>query len=99
MTLILIAVSVQAQESRKVISNPAPEYPEMAKNFHIAGMVKVQVVIAPDGHIKSTRVMGGNPVFASAVEETLKSWKYAPAGGETTTILEFSFQPGTAKSR
>ncbi|MGB2664820.1 MAG: energy transducer TonB, partial [Candidatus Acidiferrum sp.] len=99
MALTLSAVNMPAQEGRKVISNPAPDYPEMAKQFHITGVVKVQVVIAPDGHIKSTNVIGCNPVLTSAVEETLKNWKYAPASGETTAILEFSFHPEIAKSR
>ena len=99
MALTLSAVNVPAQEGRKVIANPAPDYPEMARQFHMTGVVKVQVVIASDGHIKSTNVIGGNPVLASAVEETLKNWKYAPASGETTAILEFTFHPETAKSR
>ncbi len=89
----LSAVNVPAQEGRKVISNPKPDYPEITRQFHITGVVKVQVVIAPDGHIKSTNVIGGNPVLVSAVEETLKNWKYAPASGETTAMLEFSFHP------
>jgi hypothetical protein len=30
-------------------------------------------------------------VLVSAVEETLKNWKYAPASGETTALLQFNF--------
>jgi TonB family protein len=99
MALTLSAVNAPAQEGRKVISNPAPDYPEMARQFHITGVVKLQIAIASDGHIKSTNVIGGNPVLASAVEATLKNWKHAPASGETTAILEFWFRPETAKSR
>jgi TonB family protein len=90
-TLYLIAASLSAQESRKVISHPAPIYPELARSLHISGIVKVQVVIAPDGKIISTKVLGGHPLLVSSVEETLKSWKYAPASAETTTQLEFNF--------
>jgi TonB family protein len=93
MVLTLSAVNLSAQEGRKVISNPVPVYPEAARNFHLAGVVKVQVVIAPDGHIKSTQVIGGHPLLADSVKETLKSWKYAPASGESTVILEFNFHP------
>jgi TonB family protein len=65
----------------------------MAKRLRLTGVVKVQVVIAPNGQIKQTKVLGGHPVLVTAVEETLKNWKYAPASAETTTQLEFSFHP------
>jgi TonB family protein len=93
MALLLLAVNLPAQETRKVISNPAPMYPEMAKKLRLTGVVKLQVVISPDGKITSTKVIGGHPVLVNSVEETLKNWKYAPASTETTTQLEFNFHP------
>jgi outer membrane biosynthesis protein TonB len=93
MALMLTAANLPAQESRKVLSNPAPAYPDTARKFRIAGIVKVQVVIAPNGQIKETKVIGGHPLFVSAVEDTLKGWKYAPASTETTALLEFNFHP------
>jgi TonB family protein len=70
-----------------------PVYPEVAKRLRLVGVVKVQVVVAPDGRIKETRVIGGHPVLVSSVEETLKNWKYAPASTESTLQLEFNFHP------
>ena len=93
MALTLSGVNLPAQEGRKVIANPVPVYPEVARNFHISGAVKVQIVIAADGHIKSTQFIGGHPLLVDAVRDTLKNWKYAPASGETTAILEFNFHP------
>jgi TonB family protein len=91
-TLYLTAASLPAQEARKAISHPAPPYPETARRFNVTGVVKVQVVIAPDGQIKTTKIIGGHPLLVNAVEETLKNWKYAPASTETTALLEFSFR-------
>jgi TonB family protein len=93
MALGLGAANLQAQESRKVLSNSVPVYPEMAKRMRLTGTVKVQIVIGTDGRIKEKNFIGGHPVLVSAVEETLKNWKYAPASGETTTQLEFNFHP------
>ena len=87
----LAAVRLPAQETRKLISNPTPVYPELARKVHLAGTVKVQVVIAADGKIKDVKVIGGHPLLVDAVQETLRNWKYAPASGETTTILQFNF--------
>ena len=91
--LCLSAASLHAQEGRRVISNPVPVYPETAKRLRLTGVVKVQIVIAPDGRIRETNVIGGHPLLVNAVEEALRNWKYAPAGGETTKQLEFSFHP------
>jgi outer membrane biosynthesis protein TonB len=93
MALMLSTANLPAQEARKAITNPAPPYPEVAKKFRLTGIVKVQVVIAADGHIKSVRPIGGHPVLVDSVKETLKDWKYAPASSETTTVLEFDFHP------
>jgi TonB family protein len=92
-TALSLAMSVAAQDGRKVVNAPAPPYPETARKLHLLGMVKVQVVIAPDGHIKETNVIGGHPVLVSSVLETLKTWKYSPSAGETTRLLEFEFHP------
>jgi TonB family protein len=93
MALTLPAVNMPAQEGRKAISNPAPAYPETARSLHIRGAVKVQILIAPDGHIKDIKVIGGHPLFVDSVQETLKTWKYAPASTESTAVLEFNFHP------
>ncbi|HET8923961.1 MAG TPA: energy transducer TonB [Candidatus Acidoferrum sp.] len=93
MALSTTAVNLAAQEGRKVLSNPTPAYPEMAKRFRLEGVVKVQVVIGTDGRIKETNVVGGHPLLVTSVEETLKNWKYAPASSETTALLEFRFHP------
>jgi outer membrane biosynthesis protein TonB len=93
MALMLSTANLPAQDARKAITNPAPPYPEVAKKFRLTGIVKVQVVIATDGHIKSVRPIGGHPVLVDSVKETLKDWKYAPASSETTTVLEFDFHP------
>ena len=93
MALILSAVNLPAQENRKVISNPEPPYPEVARRLRLSGVVKVQVTISPDGKVKETKITGGHPIFVNSVEQTLKEWKYAPAATETTTQLEFTFRP------
>jgi TonB family protein len=93
MALCLGIGNLQAQDGRKALSNPAPTYPEVAKKLHLVGTVKVQIVIGADGKIKETSFVGGHPVLVNAVEETLKTWKYAPGSGETTTLLEFNFHP------
>lgn len=93
MGLSFAGAGVHAQETRKTLNNPTPVYPETARQFRLTGVVKVQVVVAPDGQIKDVKVLGGHPVLVNAVQETLKNWKYAPASSETTVTLVFNFHP------
>ena len=92
-SLAVSALPARAQDDRKAVYHPTPTYPEAAKKLAIVGTVKLHIVIAPDGHIKETKVIGGHPVLVAAAEETVKTWKYSPASSETTTTLEFRFNP------
>jgi TonB family protein len=80
-----------AADTRKPVVNPDPEYPEIARRMNISGTVKVELVIAADGTIKSAKVLGGHPLLADAVQKALKKWKYAPGPGDTTMQLDFKF--------
>ena len=59
--------------------------------MNITGIVKVELVVAADGSIKSTKILGGHPLLAEAVQKALKNWKYAPASSETTIQVDFKF--------
>jgi TonB family protein len=76
---------------RKVKSRVAPAYPELAKRMNVAGKVKIEVIIAPDGHVKSTRAVGGHPLLVQACQDAVKEWKFLPAPEESTQVVEFDF--------
>jgi TonB family protein len=59
----------------------------------ITGTVKVLVVVAPNGNLKSTKVVGGHPLLVNAAMDAIKRWKFEPAPEESTGIVEFKFQP------
>ncbi len=69
----------------------APAYPELAKRMNVSGKVKIEVVITPDGHVKSTRVVGGHPLLVQACQDAVKEWKFVAAPEETTQVVEFEF--------
>lgn len=79
---------------RKVKSKTSPVYPELARRMSVAGKVKIEVIITPDGHVRSTRVLGGHPLLVQACQDAVKEWKYFPAPEETTQIVEFDFHGG-----
>jgi TonB family protein len=87
-------VSAQQQEelTRKAKNKVQPMYPELAKRMSITGIVKIQVVVAPNGTIKNTKVVGGHPVLANAAIEALKKWRFEPASDDTSGVVEFKFE-------
>jgi protein TonB len=89
----LMTVSASGQESRKLIAQPVPVYPELARRARLSGTVKVEILIAANGQVKDVKVIGGHPLFVDATTDALKKWKYAPSNSETTAELEFNFHP------
>ncbi len=83
----------QEEAARKLKSQVAPTYPELARKMNITGVVKVQVTIAPNGSVKTVKLVGGHPLLANAAMDTVKKWRYEPAKDETTTVVEFHFDP------
>jgi TonB family protein len=79
------------ETKRKVKSKTAPAYPELARRMNVSGKVKIEVVIAPDGHVKSTRVIGGHPLLVQTCQDAVKEWKFVAAAEESTQIVEFEF--------
>jgi TonB family protein len=80
------------ESKRKVKTKVAPLYPELARRMNVSGKVKIEVVIASDGHVKSTRPLGGHPLLVQACEDAVKEWKFINAAEDSTQVVEFEFR-------
>lgn len=90
--LVAGAFGLAAQETkRKVKSRVVPSYPALARERMIEGRVKIEVVVTPEGRVRSTRVIGGHPVLVPAAEAAVKKWTFHPGTEESTEIIEFVF--------
>jgi len=76
---------------RKVKTKVTPQYPELARRMNVTGKVKIEVVITPDGRVRSTRVIGGHPLLVQACQDAVKEWRFVPAPEESTQVVEFDF--------
>ncbi|HEV2470375.1 MAG TPA: energy transducer TonB [Candidatus Sulfotelmatobacter sp.] len=90
-TLVATAQNASANSDRKVATRVAPVYPELAKRMHIHGVVRVEAIVRPNGAVKSTRILGGNPVLVDAAQQAITKWKFEPAQSETTEIVQLTF--------
>jgi TonB family protein len=79
------------QVNRKIKSQVAPVYPDLAKRMNVHGKVKLQITVAPDGSVKTIQVLGGHPILADASQNAVRNWKYEAGPKETTQIIEVNF--------
>ena len=84
------AQTAQSEEMlRRAKSKVQPTYPELARKMNITGTVKIEVVVAPNGTVKGARVVGGHPVLANAALDAAKKWRFEPASGESSGVIDF----------
>jgi TonB family protein len=94
MSLEIIPLARAQQESaRRVQTKVAPVYPELARRMKIVGVVKLEIVVAPNGSVKDIKIVGGHPLLANAVVDAVRKWRYEAASRETIETLEFRFDP------
>jgi protein TonB len=84
---------VEGRAARKAIDKVAPVYPQLAKRTHIRGMVKLEIVVRPNGSVKSAKVLGGSPVLIESATDAVGKWKFEAASEETTETVQLVFEP------
>jgi protein TonB len=77
---------------RRAKNKVQPMYPELARKMNIAGTVKIEIVVAPNGSVKDAHVVGGHPVLATAALDAAKKWRFEPSAAESSGVIEFKFE-------
>jgi protein TonB len=77
---------------RKVKSSVKPAYPDVARQMHITGTVRLEATVGPDGKVRETRIIGGSPMLAQEASFAVKKWKYEEAPKETIETVEVVYQ-------
>jgi protein TonB len=79
-------------QQAKLVSQPAPVYPRLAREAGITGVVQLNVWIAKDGNVKGVGLVSehlskgafgfgdqsGQPLLAPAAIEAVRRWVYQP---------------------
>jgi protein TonB len=84
---------VSFEGSRKVVTRVVPQYPNLARSMHIQGSVRTDVLVAPNGKVKSVEVKGGHPLLGQAAQDAVRQWMWEPAAHETHESIELRFNP------
>jgi TonB family protein len=88
--------SSEAQDAapkRRLVSRVIPLYPALARGMALAGTVRVEAVVLPDGSVKTVDIKGGHPVLAQAAVIAVRKWRWEPAPRESREPVELKFDP------
>jgi TonB family protein len=77
--------------TRKVKTNPPPEYPELARKMKIEGIARVLLTVSSDGNVVNVKELGGNPVLVDALAQATHKWKYEAAERQSEIEVRYEF--------
>jgi len=63
-------------QSAKLIRQPRPVYPPLARQTRISGVVRLSAVISKNGTIQELQVISGHPLLVPAAVEAVRQWVY-----------------------
>lgn len=60
------------------IKKTMPEYPAIARNMHVSGVVTVAITITPQGTVAQARPVAGPTLLRDAAAKAVKAWRFRP---------------------
>ena len=91
-------VREDAEEFKKrLITSPAPEYPQLARKAGLQGVVRMQVRVKTDGSLSVDKIIEGEPALADAATSAIRQWRARPGQlgdkkVDVITTVTFNFQ-------
>ena len=76
-------------QAAKLIRQPKPSYPPLAKQARIQGTVRFNAIIGKDGTIQNLTLVSGHPLLVPSATEAVKQWVYQPTllNGEPVEVV------------
>ena len=86
-------------QAAKVLAQPQPVYPALARQARIQGNVVLHAIIGKDGRVGELEVVSGHPLLVQSALDAVKNWRYQPTllngdAVEVDTTITVTFQLG-----
>jgi len=93
--VLLLCCTAHGQDNgaRKVVKKAPVSYPTILKSKGIGGVVKLRVFVKPDGTVRDTELVGGNPILAESAQKSVMQWKFSAGSAETVMEISVVFDP------
>jgi protein TonB len=72
-----VQVGGDVRQPRRV-KDVAPEYPQIARNARIEGIVIIQATIGTDGRVEDAKILRSRPFLDEAALAAVRQWEYTP---------------------
>src|ERR1017187_8048366 len=66
-----ITAQDHSETARKIVARTAPQYRTLSRSMRIEGSVKADVLVAPNGTVKSVEIKGGHPLLVQTAQNAL----------------------------
>jgi outer membrane biosynthesis protein TonB len=87
------AQQVRMAGKRKILTQVKAVYPPLARKMNLTGIVKLVAIVAPDGTVVRTEVLGGSPVLVQSAADAITKSKWQVGPQETKELIEIKFEP------
>ncbi len=76
-------------QAARIVNQPKPVYPPLAKQARIQGTVRFTAIIGADGTIRNLQLISGHPLLVPSAQEAVKQWRYQPTllNGEPVEVI------------
>lgn len=76
-------------QAAKLVRQPKPVYPPLAKQARISGTVRFNAVIGKDGTIQNLTLVSGHPLLVQSAQDAVRQWVYQPTtlNGEPVEVV------------
>jgi len=65
-------------QAAKIIAQPQPTYPALARQARIQGNVVLHAIIGKDGRVSELQVVSGHPLLVQSALDAVRQWRYQP---------------------
>jgi protein TonB len=78
-----------AVKEPKKLKHVAPEYPEMARQARVQGVVILEAVLSAEGRVQEAKVLRSVPLLDQAALDAVRQWVYGPTlvGGVPVPVV------------
>jgi protein TonB len=76
-------------QQAKLVNQPKPAYPPLARQARIQGTVRFTAIIGVDGRIQNLTLVSGHPLLVPSAQAAVKQWVYQPTllNGEPVEVV------------
>jgi protein TonB len=64
--------------SPTLIKKTVPEYPAIARNMHVSGVVAVAITITPQGTVAEAHAISGPILLRQSAVDAVRGWRFRP---------------------